>query len=113
MASILSAGTFLGALVAVCPFFSSLLNAILLTFNGHQGDVANVLSCRPTIIIDCVIFTISCILKLAPQDVLVCFDIGCLVTGAGIGFISAIIILYMSKIAPKVCALLSCYCTFT
>ncbi|KAJ7336808.1 general substrate transporter [Mycena albidolilacea] len=81
MTSILSAGTFFGALVA--------------------GDVADVLGRRPTIIIGCIVFTVGCVLELAPQDVLACFVIGRLVAGAGVGFISAIIILYMSEIAPK------------
>ncbi|KAJ7894211.1 hypothetical protein B0H14DRAFT_3657396 [Mycena olivaceomarginata] len=59
MTSILSAGTFFGALVT--------------------GDVADVLGCHSTIIIGCVLFTID----------------------VGVGFISAIIILHMSEIAPK------------
>ncbi|KAJ7856624.1 general substrate transporter [Mycena leptocephala] len=58
MTSILSAGTFFGALV---------------------GDVADIVGRRPTIIMGCVVFAV----------------------GAGVGFISAIIILYMSEIAPK------------
>jgi MFS family permease len=49
----------------------------------------------------CVVFAIGCILEIAPMDVLACFVIGRLVAGAGVGFISAIIILYMSEIAPK------------
>ncbi|KAJ7060181.1 general substrate transporter [Mycena amicta] len=81
MTSILSAGTFFGALVA--------------------GDVADVIGRRPTIIIGCVVFAVGCILEIAPMDVLACFVIGRLIAGAGVGFISAIIILYMSEIAPK------------
>ncbi|KAF7372718.1 General substrate transporter [Mycena sanguinolenta] len=81
MTSILSAGTFFGALVA--------------------GDVADMIGRRPTIITGCVVFSIGCILEIAPKGVLACFVIGRLVAGAGVGFISAIIILYMSEIAPK------------
>ncbi|KAF8142912.1 general substrate transporter [Mycena galopus ATCC 62051] len=81
MTSILSAGTFFGALIA--------------------GDIADVVGRRPTIIMGCFVFAIGCILEVAPMDVLACFVIGRLVAGAGVGFISAIIILYMSEIAPK------------
>lgn len=56
---------------------------------------------RPTIIMGCVVFAVGCILEIAPQDILALFVIGRLVAGAGVGFISAIIILYMSEIAPK------------
>jgi len=81
MTSILSAGTFFGALVA--------------------GDVADMIGRRPTIIMGCVVFAVGCILEIAPRDVLGLFVVGRLVAGAGVGFISAIIILYMSEIAPK------------
>jgi len=49
----------------------------------------------------CVVFAVGCVLEIAPQDVLGLFVVGRLVAGAGVGFISAIIILYMSEIAPK------------
>jgi len=81
MTSILSAGTFFGALIA--------------------GDVADSIGRRPTIIMGCAIFAVGCILEIAPRDVLAVFVIGRLIAGAGVGFISAIIILYMSEIAPK------------
>ncbi|KAJ7035916.1 general substrate transporter [Mycena alexandri] len=81
MTSILSAGTFFGALVA--------------------GDIADMVGRRPTIIAGCFVFAIGCILEIAPRDVLAAFVIGRLIAGAGVGFISAIIILYMSEIAPK------------
>ncbi|KAJ7453874.1 general substrate transporter [Mycena latifolia] len=81
MTSILSAGTFFGALVA--------------------GDIADMVGRRPTIIMGCFVFAVGCILEIAPQRVLALFVIGRLVAGAGVGFISAIIILYMSEIAPK------------
>ena len=56
---------------------------------------------RPTIIIGCFVFAVGCILEIAPTDELPAFILGRLVAGAGVGFISAIIILYMSEIAPK------------
>ncbi|KAJ6461820.1 general substrate transporter [Mycena vitilis] len=81
MTSILSAGTFFGALVA--------------------GDIADMIGRRRTIIMGCVIFEVGCIFEIAPRDVLACFVIGRLIAGGGVGFVSAIIILYMSEIAPK------------
>ncbi|KAJ7288231.1 general substrate transporter [Mycena rebaudengoi] len=81
MTSILSAGTFFGALVA--------------------GDIADMIGRRPTIVMGCVVFAVGCILEIAPMDILGLFVVGRLVAGAGVGFISAIIILYMSEIAPK------------
>ncbi|KZW00719.1 sugar transporter family protein [Exidia glandulosa HHB12029] len=81
MTSILSAGTFFGALIA--------------------GDIADFIGRRPTIIGGCVVFSVGCILEIAGTDALALFVIGRLVAGAGVGFISAIIILYMSEIAPK------------
>ncbi|KAK6988905.1 hypothetical protein R3P38DRAFT_3228278 [Favolaschia claudopus] len=71
--SILSAGTFFGALVA--------------------GDIADVVGRCPTIITGCVVFAVGCILQMALKDVLAAFAIGCLVAGRGVGFISTIIIL--------------------
>ncbi|KAJ6568701.1 general substrate transporter [Mycena capillaripes] len=81
MTSIFSAGTFFGALIA--------------------GDIADWVGRRPTIVMGCAVFTVGCILEITPMDVLACFVIGRLVAGAGIGFISATIILYLSEIAPK------------
>ena len=56
---------------------------------------------RPTIIIGSGIFTISCILEISPAGQLALFYVGGVVAGLGVGFISAIIILYISEIAPK------------
>jgi len=78
--SILSAGTFFGAIIA--------------------GDVADFIGRRLTIIGGCLIFTVGCILQTASTGIaLMCA--GRVVAGAGVGFISAIIILYMSEIAPR------------
>ncbi|KAI0109545.1 general substrate transporter [Nemania sp. FL0031] len=79
--SILSLGTFLGALVG--------------------GDIADFIGRRPTIIGGCLVFTIGCILEIASTNQEVLFVFGRLIAGGGVGFISAVVILYMSEIAPK------------
>ena len=78
--SVLSAGTFFGSLIA--------------------GDSADYLGRRITIIAGCGIFIIGCILQTASAG-LGLLVAGRLVSGFGVGFISAIIILYMSEIAPR------------
>ncbi|KIJ14031.1 L-arabinose isomerase [Paxillus involutus ATCC 200175] len=78
--SILSAGTFFGALIA--------------------GDCADWFGRRPTIIVGCVIYTIGCILQAASHGLSLIVG-GRLVAGVGVGFVSAIIILYMSEICPR------------
>lgn len=91
MTSILSCGTFLGALVA--------------------GDAADFIGRRRTIISGCIVFSIGCILEIASTSQEALFVIGRLIAGVGVGFISAIIILYMSEIAPRKVrgALVACY----
>ena len=79
--SILSAGTFIGALMA--------------------GDIADFTGRRTTIILGCIIFLVGVILQTASSSAYGLFVAGRLVAGFGIGFVSAIIILYMSEIAPK------------
>ncbi|TLD27061.1 hypothetical protein PspLS_04674 [Pyricularia sp. CBS 133598] len=81
MTSILSAGTFFGALIA--------------------GDIADYIGRRPTIIAGCGIFSIGAVLQAASTNQEALMVIGRLIAGLGVGFISAIIILYMSEIAPK------------
>lgn len=78
--SILSAGTFFGALMA--------------------GDLADYFGRRLTIIAGCFVFIIGVILQTASTG-LALFVVGRLVAGFGVGFVSAIIILYMSEVAPK------------
>lgn len=78
--SILSAGTFFGALIA--------------------GDLADFVGRRPTIIAGCVIFIVGVILQTASSSLRLIVA-GRLVAGFGVGFVSAIIILYMSEIAPR------------
>ena len=82
--SILSAGTFFGALIA--------------------GDSADFIGRRITVIIGCGIFLLGAILETiwnGSSSQLTLIVIGRLVAGVGVGFVSAIIILYMSEIAPK------------
>lgn len=78
--SILSAGTFFGALAA--------------------GDVADFVGRRTTVILGCAIFIVGVCLQTASTAVGLLVA-GRVVAGIGIGFVSAIIILYMSEIAPK------------
>ena len=78
--SILSAGTFFGAIVA--------------------GDVADHIGRRTTIILGCIIFCIGGIFETASTGIAV-MCVGRVICGVGVGFISAIVILYMSEIAPK------------
>lgn len=78
--SILSVGTFFGALIA--------------------GDLADFIGRRPTIIMGCLVFCIGCILEVVSTTLGVMVA-GRLIAGLGVGFISAVIILYMSEICPK------------
>lgn len=78
--SILSAGTFFGAIIA--------------------GDIADFIGRRITIILGCAIFCVGGILETASTGLGVMVA-GRLIAGLGVGFISAIVILYMSEIAPK------------
>lgn len=78
--SILSAGTFFGALIA--------------------GDLADWFGRRLTIILGCAVFIVGVVLQTASAS-LGLIVAGRLVAGFGVGFVSAIIILYMSEIAPR------------
>ncbi|KAK8869745.1 hypothetical protein IAR55_000313 [Kwoniella newhampshirensis] len=78
--SILSAGTFFGAIIA--------------------GDLADYYGRRITIITGCAVFIVGCILQTASTS-LGLLVAGRLVAGFGVGFVSAIIILYMSEVAPR------------
>ncbi|KIK69296.1 hypothetical protein GYMLUDRAFT_35369 [Collybiopsis luxurians FD-317 M1] len=79
--SILSAGTFFGALIA--------------------GDSSEWIGRRPTIILGCFIYAIGVILQVAHKSGLGLIVSGRLIAGFGVGFVSAIIVLYMSEIAPR------------
>ena len=78
--SILSAGTFFGALIA--------------------GDLADFFGRRITIITGCAIFCAGVIMQTASTGLRLLVA-GRLIAGFGVGFVSAIIILYMSEIAPR------------
>ncbi|KAH8760716.1 general substrate transporter [Hyaloscypha sp. PMI_1271] len=78
--SILSAGTFFGAILA--------------------GDLADWFGRRTTVVLGCIVYGIGCILQTASTG-LGLLVAGRLIAGFGVGFVSAIIILYMSEIAPK------------
>lgn len=81
MTSILSCGTFFGALIA--------------------GDAADFIGRRPTVIIGCAVFCIGCVLEMASTNQVALFVMGRLVSGLGVGSISATIILYMAEVAPR------------
>ncbi|KJX97687.1 monosaccharide transporter like protein [Zymoseptoria brevis] len=78
--SILSAGTFFGAIMA--------------------GDISDMIGRKWTIIAGCGIYMIGVILQMAStgRDLLVA---GRAIAGVGVGFESAIVILYMSEICPR------------
>jgi len=78
--SILSAGTFTGAVAA--------------------GDCADFFGRRTTIIAGCFIFFVGIALQVASSSYGLLIA-GRLIAGIGVGFVSAIVILYMSEIAPR------------
>ncbi|KAI4269396.1 MAG: hypothetical protein LQ337_007305 [Flavoplaca oasis] len=78
--SILSAGTFFGAIIA--------------------GDIADFIGRRMTIIVGCAVFMVGVILQTASAG-LGLLVAGRLIAGFGVGFVSAIIILYMSECSPR------------
>jgi sugar porter (SP) family MFS transporter len=81
--SILSAGTFFGAIAA--------------------GDIADRIGRKWTVIFGCLIYTVGVVIQMLTGlgDALAVIVVGRLVAGVGVGFESAIVILYMSEIAPK------------
>lgn len=88
--SILSAGTFFGALIS--------------------GSLADRFGRRSTIIAGCMIFMAGVVVQVAAPNVNA-LVVGRLVAGFGVGFVSAINILYMSEVAPRRVrgAIVSCY----
>jgi len=79
--SILSAGTFFGAIIA--------------------GDVADIIGRKWTVILGCLIYLIGVILQIAESTGLGLIVSGRLIAGIGVGFESAVVILYMSEICPR------------
>lgn len=88
--SILSAGTFFGALIS--------------------GSLADHFGRRTTIIAGCFVFIVGVVVQTAAPNVNA-LVVGRLVAGFGVGFVSAINILYMSEVAPRRVrgAIVSCY----
>lgn len=78
--SILSAGTFFGALIA--------------------GDLSDWFGRRTTIITGCFVFGVGVVLQIASSTIAL-LAVGRIIAGFGVGFVSAIIILYMSEVAPR------------
>ncbi|KAI7776295.1 hexose transporter [Diaporthe eres] len=82
--SILSAGTFFGALIA--------------------GDVAEFIGRKWTVVAGCAIYLLGVIVQIATtpnSSALGTIVAGRLIAGLGVGFESAIVILYMSEICPR------------
>ena len=88
--SILSAGTFFGALLS--------------------GVLADWIGRRSTIIAGCGVFVVGVTVQIVATDI-AALVVGRLVAGLGVGFVSAINILYMSEVAPRKVrgAIVSCY----
>ncbi len=78
--SILSAGTFFGALIS--------------------GALADWIGRKTTIIAGCAVFSVGIAVQLC-DTVVTALVIGRLIAGFGVGFVSAINILYMSEVAPR------------
>lgn len=78
--SILSCGTFFGALIA--------------------GDLADRIGRKWTVILGCAIYAIGVVIQMitGEGDALAAIVVGRLIAGVGVGFESAIVILYMSEI---------------
>lgn len=81
--SILSCGTFFGALLA--------------------GDLADTIGRKWTVIMGCMIYLLGIAIQLitGAGDSLAAIVVGRVVAGLGVGFESAIVILYMSEICPR------------
>ncbi|GMM27912.1 hypothetical protein DAMA08_006280 [Martiniozyma asiatica (nom. inval.)] len=78
--SILSAGTFFGALFA--------------------GDSADRIGRRFTVIYACMIFIVGAILQTAASSVAL-LVVGRVIAGLGVGFVSSAVVLYISEVTPK------------
>ena len=78
--SILSAGSFFGALIA--------------------GDLADMMGRKWTVILGCFIYMVGVVIQMIPGlgDALGAIVAGRLIAGFGVGFESAVVILYMSEI---------------
>ncbi|CEJ79814.1 Putative General substrate transporter [[Torrubiella] hemipterigena] len=81
--SILSCGTFFGAIIA--------------------GDLADFMGRKWTVILGCLIYMIGCVIQMvtSAEHAMGPIVAGRLIAGFGVGFVSAIVILYMSEICPR------------
>jgi sugar porter (SP) family MFS transporter len=81
--SILSCGTFFGAIIA--------------------GDLADRIGRKWTVISGCIIYCLGVVIQMitGEGDALAAIVAGRLIAGVGVGFESAIVILYMSEICPR------------
>lgn len=98
--SILSAGTFFGEFQPMSIFGIVSLTKHLLQGALIAGDLADWYGRRPTIIAGCAIYIVGCVLQAASNGLALIVS-GRLIAGIGVGFVSAIIILYMSEICPR------------
>ena len=82
--SILSAGTFFGAIIA--------------------GDVADIIGRKWTVILGCLIYGIGVVIQMitGAGNSLAAIVAGRLIAGIGVGFESAVVILYMSEIVSAI-----------
>lgn len=90
--SILSAGTFFGAIIA--------------------GDVSERIGRKWTVIMGCMIYMIGVVIQMITGvggDALAIIVVGRIIAGIGVGFESAIVILYMSEIVSCLFPILSSY----
>ncbi|ESW99477.1 hypothetical protein KL918_001589 [Ogataea parapolymorpha] len=78
--SILSAGTFIGAVCA--------------------GDLADMFGRRTIIVTGCGIYSVGVALQIASTTVAL-LSVGRVIAGLGVGFVSSVVILYLSEISPK------------
>lgn len=88
--SILSAGTFFGALIS--------------------GSLADWMGRKTTIIAGCAVFIAGVVIQVASLSI-AALSVGRLIAGFGVGFVSAVNIMYMSEVAPRHVrgAIVSCY----
>ncbi|EGY13898.1 high-affinity glucose transporter RGT2 [Verticillium dahliae VdLs.17] len=83
MTSILACGVLVGALVA--------------------GDMADTFGRRKNVILGSLVLCVGNALQMCAEHHVVLFVLGRLIAGLGLGFISAVIVMYISEIAPKRC----------
>jgi hypothetical protein len=98
--SILSAGTFFGSCMFSPTTTTALETSWLTIMTVIAGDLADMIGRRLTIICGCAIFCVGVALQTAATAYGLLIA-GRLVAGFGVGFVSAIIILYTSEIAPR------------